>query len=323
MPLDPQIAQFLDEFAPALGFPPGARHDTQRAMTFLAGVRAQLNTPPATAAEPIHAVHDETAHDDATGSSVAVRVYRPSTDGGRPVIVYLHGGGWVSGGLEMNDGWCRRLAAATGAVVVSVDYRLAPEHPYPQALDDTMTALAWARANAARLGGDATRLAVCGTSAGGNLAAAACLLARDRGEPLPGLQVLLYPVLDEPRDSGSYVENASGYLLEREQMEWYWDCYLPQRTDEVPSYAAPGRAADLAGLPPAIVASAEYDPLRDEADRYAAALARAGVPVEHLPCTGMIHGFLSFLDAMPAAREHATRITTAVSEMTERHLAPA
>jgi acetyl esterase len=317
MPLDAQIAQFLAEFGPALEFPSEARTDPQRAAQFLADVRPRLNLAPV-APEPVFDVHDETPD-----RGRPVRIYRASPDAGRPVIVYLHGGGWVSGGLEMNDSWCRRLAVATQAVVVSVDYRLAPEHPYPDALDDTMAALDWTRANADRFGGDQARLAICGTSAGGNLAAAACLLSRDRGLPTPGLQILLYPVLDPPRDSASYRDNASGYLLTRDQMEWYWDCYLPGRAADVPSYAAPERAADLSGLPPALVASAEYDPLRDEADSYAAHLAAAGVAVDHLPCGGMIHGFLSFLEQMPAARAYAEQITDAVNRMVAEHLGPA
>jgi acetyl esterase len=314
MPLDPDIARFLEQNAPALAFPAGARADRQRGRRFLDDIRPRLNTPAAISAETVFSVHDETLE-----AGRAVRVYRSSRDERRPLIVYLHGGGWVSGGLEMNDGWARRLANATDSVVVSVDYRLAPEHPYPAALEDTMAALAWAHENADRLGGDVRQIAICGTSAGGNLAAGACLLARDRGDALPRLQILLYPVLDVPRDGGSYLHNASGYLLEREQMEWYWDCYLPGRAVHVPAYAAPARSAELAGLPPALVASAEFDPLRDEADGYAERLAEAGVPVEHLACTGMIHGFLSFLDLIPAARDAATRITSAVRVMTAEY----
>jgi acetyl esterase len=316
MPLDAQIAQFLQEYGEALAFPRGARHVPSRTDRYLADIRPRLNTPAAEPSEPVFEVHD-----DATDGGTAVRIYRPSPAEDHPVIVYLHGGGWVSGGLEMNDGWCRRLAVATRAAVVSVDYRLAPEHPYPAGLDDTMDALAWTRENARGFGADPARLAVSGTSAGGNFAAAACLVCRDRGLPMPRVQILLYPVLDVPRDNSSYLDNASGYLLEREQMEWYWDCYLPGRAREIPDYAAPGHAEQVDGLPPAVVASAEYDPLRDDADDYAARLRAAGIPVEHLRCTGMIHGFLSFLDVMPVARAHAERITSAVAAMLRTHAA--
>jgi acetyl esterase len=292
VPLDEHLARFVTEHGAALAFPAGGRTDAEIAGRFLAGIRPQLNTPSVAPAEHVMDVHDESVD-----GRLNVRVYRNDPGPGQNLVVYLHGGGWVSGGLEMNDPLCRRLALATGAVIVSVDYRLAPESPYPHALRDTVSAIEWARENAERLGGDAERLAVVGTSAGGNLIAGACLLMRDLELPLPRVQLLLYPVLDLPSDAGSYVENGTGYLLEREQMEWYWDCYLPHRQVRVPSYAAPVRATDLSGLPPAIVISAEYDPLRDA---YAARLAAAGVPVELVRCAGMIHGFLSFLNASPA-----------------------
>lgn len=310
MPLDANIEKFLDEFGAALAFPAGARSDPQRAERFLADVRPRLNTASPEAPEPVARVHDE-----ATDTGAGVRVYCGSAEPGHPILVYLHGGGWVSGGLEMNDGLCRRLATSTGAVVVSVDYRLAPESAYPAALSDTLEALRWTRQHAERLGGDAARLGVAGTSAGGNLAAAACLLSRDLGLELPRFQLLLYPVLDVPCDNRSYLDNARGYLLEREQMEWYWDCYLPRRSEKIPAYAAPSRCADLTGLPPAVVVSAEYDPLRDEAEDYAARLGAAGVPVELIRCDGMIHGFLSFLDAIPAAGTAADRIAGATMSM--------
>jgi acetyl esterase len=316
MPLDADIAGFLAGNATALAFPPGARTDPELARRYLDEVRPRLNTAP-TVVEPVFDVHDETVD-----GGPAARIYRSEPTPGHPVIVYLHGGGWVSGGLEMNDGWCRRMALATGAVLVSVEYRLAPESPYPAASDDAMAALAWAGEHAARLGGDPDRIAIAGTSAGGNLAAGVCLRARDLGVRAPGLQVLLYPVTDLPQDNRSYLDNAHGYLLERDQMEWYWDCYLPGRADvpdALPVYAAPGRAEDLAGLPPAVVVTAEYDPLRDEAETYAARLQESGVEVEHLRIDGMIHGFLSFLDVMPSAAAAAGRITDTVRAALETH----
>jgi acetyl esterase len=310
MPLDPHVRAFLAEHGARLAFPAGARTDRGRGDRFLAEVRPLLNPPAVAPAEPVEQVHDESTH-----CAGRVRVYRGSSEPGQAVITYLHGGGWVSGGLEMNDPLCRRLAALTGCVVVSVDYRLAPEHPYPAALGDTLNAILWTRQNAERLGGDPARVAIAGTSAGANIAAGACLLSRDIGlEPLQ-LQLLVYPVLDLPSDTPSYVRNGSGYLLEREQMEWYWDQYLPHRERQVPVYAAPGRAADLSGLPPAIVVSAEYDPLRDEAEAYATRLEAAGVATVSLRCAGMIHGFLSFLGLIPAADDAVRTIGDATAAM--------
>jgi acetyl esterase len=307
MPLDQHVGRFLVENGARLGFPAGARDDPQLAAQYLARVRPTLNAPSAAEPEPVSDVHDETMF-----GGTAVRVYRGSPEPGRPILVYLHGGGWVSGGLEMNDALCRRLAALLGCVIISVDYRLSPEFPYPAALGDTMAAIAWAREHGERLGGDPSDVSVAGTSAGGNLAAAAALLARDLGPAPLRMQLLLYPVLDVPTDTSSYVANAGGYLLEREQMEWYWDKYLPHRRANVPVYAAPARSDDLAGLPRAVVVAAEYDPLRDEAETYARRLQEAGVATELILCDGMIHGFLSFLGAIPAADTAAQRIARAV-----------
>jgi len=309
MPLDPDVRRLLDGSAAQLAFPAGARHDPDRATAFLAGLREKLNAPVVNPSEPIIAVHDERMD-----NGRAVRVYTGSAEPDRPVLIYLHGGGWACGGLEMNDVLCRRLATRTETVLVSVDYRLAPEHPYPAALIDTVEALGWARQHARRLGGDPAWVGIAGTSAGGNLAAAACLLARELGLDAPALQVLLYPVTDVPADNGSYVANGTGYLLSREQMEWYWDAYLPDRDRTVPAYAAPCRATDLSGLPPAVVVSAEYDPLRDEAENYAAALKQAGVPVTLLRCEGLIHGFLPYLGVVPAADTALERILEAISQ---------
>ncbi|MDT4949006.1 MAG: acetyl esterase [Pseudonocardiales bacterium] len=314
MPLDQHVRRFLGENGARLGFPAGARDDPHRAAQYLARVRPTLNTPPAAEPEPVTDVHDETVH-----GGTAVRAYRGSPEPGRPILVYLHGGGWVSGGLEMNDALCRRLAALIDCVIVSVDYRLAPECPYPAALGDTVAAIAWSREHGERLGGDPSNVSVAGTSAGGNLAAAASLLSRDLGLAPLRLQLLLYPVLDVPTDNSSYVANAGGYLLEREQMEWYWDKYLPQRGANVPVYAAPGRSDDLAGLPPAIVVAAEFDPLRDEAESYAGRLQDSGVPTELILCEGMIHGFLSFLGAIPAADRAVELIADAVRTLAVTH----
>ncbi|WP_251343379.1 alpha/beta hydrolase [Haloplanus halophilus] len=231
---------------------------------------------------------------------LSVRTYTPPGEGGeavgRPVLVYLHGGGWVRGDLDTHDGLCRLLAGAADCVVVSVDYRRAPEHPFPTPVRDAYAATAWASEHAGVAGGDPDRIVVGGDSAGGNLAAATTLLARERGGPEIAHQVLLYPVTDHAFDTASYAENASGYLLSRASMRWYWDRYLDDEVDGANPYASPLRAADLSGVPSATVITAGYDPLRDEGAAYADRLRQAGVAVTHENYPGMVHVFASFPD---------------------------
>jgi acetyl esterase len=245
---------------------------------------------------PVHSVEDR----DADG--VPVRVYRPSAAVNLPILVVFHGGGWVIGSAEQYDGIARWFANASGAVVVSVDYRLAPEHPYPAPLDDCFTALKWAAAHASEIGGDASRIAVGGDSAGGNLAAVCALLARDAGGPALALQALVYPVCDVDFETASYVANAEGYVLDRDQMQWFFDCYTTGQVDPADWHVSPLRAADLAGVAPAVVLTAEYDPLRDEGKAYADRLRAAGVAVEYRCFDGMIHSFFG-LAAFDAARD--------------------
>jgi len=226
-----------------------------------------------------------------------VRVYRPGLDGGpRPLLVYFHGGGWVTGGLELVDRPLRRLANATGAVLANVEYRLAPETPFPGAAEDAYASVVALHERAAELGADPERLAVAGDSAGGNLAAVAALMARDRGGPRIGSQILMYPVTAPAQGSpfASYRENADGYLLTRASMLYYWDTYLADPTDAADPYAAPLNGTDLSGLPPALILTAQYDPLRDEGEAYGRRLREAGVPVTAERYPGMIHGFFWF-----------------------------
>jgi acetyl esterase len=230
---------------------------------------------------------------------IPIRVYAPGP-GPRPLVVYFHGGGWVIGNLDVVDDPCRRLAAATGSVVVSVDYRLAPEHRYPAAFDDCYAATAWAAEHADELGGDPSRLAVAGDSAGGNLAAAVAIAARDRGGPELKAQLLIYPVIDFNFGTDSYRDNGDGYMLNKATMQWFWAHYLGAQDLGEDPYACPSRASDLAGLPPAYVATCEYDPLRDEAEAYARRLAEAGVPVTAKRFDGMLHGFLWTLGVIPS-----------------------
>lgn len=221
---------------------------------------------------------------------VRVRLYYPSRRAGLPLVVYLHGGGFVLCDLESHDDFCRELAHASGCGIASVEYRLAPEHRYPVPLEDCYAATRWLARNAAHLGFDASRIAVAGDSAGGTLATAVALLARDRRGPTLRHQLLLFPATDAACDSASMHEFASGYLLSARMMRWYWDCYLGgARADE--PLASPLRAADLAGLPPACIVTAEFDTLRDEGEQYADRLRAAGVAVTARRYLGVIHGF--------------------------------
>ena len=232
---------------------------------------------------------------DLSADGVPVRVYRPAgvPDATRlPALVFFHGGGWVIGDLETHDVLCRQLTAEAGITVVAVDYRLAPEHKFPASADDAWTATKWVAAHAGELGVDAAKLALGGDSAGGNLAAVVALQARDAGGPKIALQVLLYPVTDVGAETQSYRDLADGYLLTREGMRWFIAHYLAKPQDAEDWRASPARAKSLAGVAPALVITAGYDPLRDEGDAYAQKLRAAGVNVDHVTFGGMIHGFI-------------------------------
>jgi acetyl esterase len=232
---------------------------------------------------------------------IPLRIYTPEGTGPFPGIVYFHGGGWVIGTLDTHDGVCRQLAKRSGAVVVSVDYRLAPEHKFPAAPEDCYAATLWVAENAAKIGADARRLAVGGDSAGGNLAAVVSLMARDRAQPKIAFQLLIYPVTDYSYDTASYRENADGYLLTKDSMVWFWNHYLRSAGDGAQPYASPLRARDLKGLPPAMVVTTEFDPLRDEGEAYAERLRQAGVPVKLKRYDGLIHGFFMMTGFFPHA----------------------
>jgi acetyl esterase len=222
---------------------------------------------------------------------IPARLYRASATGVLPVLVFFHGGGWVVGDIESHDTVCRHLASRASCAVLSVDYRLAPEHKFPAAVEDCFAATAWVAGNAAALGVDAARLAVGGDSAGGNLAAVVSLLARDRDAPRIIQQLLIYPATDAAMRHDSIGRFAEGYVLTRATMRWFYDQYLRAPEDAADWQASPLAAPDLKGLPPAYVLTAGYDPLCDEGDAYAACLAAAGVAVTHRTFPGQVHGF--------------------------------
>jgi cation diffusion facilitator CzcD-associated flavoprotein CzcO/acetyl esterase/lipase len=241
------------------------------------------------------------------------RLYRPATPGPHPVVVYFHGGGWVLGSHDSDDPMCRDLCVRSNAIFVSVDYRHSPEARFPAAADDAFAATQWVAAHAESLGGIPGSLAVAGWSAGGNLAAVVCQLARDAAGPAISGQLLLTPVTDSDLDRGSYVENADGFVLTAALMRWFWDHYA-DAADRSDPKASPLRATSLAGLPPAVVVTCEFDPLRDEGNAYAAALAAAGVPVRHIQCHGHVHTSIPAVDLMlsgaPVRAQMATGLRT-------------
>jgi acetyl esterase len=238
---------------------------------------------------------------------IPVRIYRPTADTPLPVVVYFHGGGFVIGDIATHDTTCQRLAAGVPALVVSVDYRLAPEHRFPAAVEDCAAATAWASAHAPEFGGDPSRLAVAGDSAGGNLAAVIARRARDAGGPNIAFQLLVYPGTDMTCSLPSHTENGTGYLLDSDTMTWFLDNYLADADPRHPD-ASPLFADDLSGLPPAFVLTAEFDPLRDEGEAYAERLRAAGVAVTTSRYDGMIHGFYG-LDSIFDAANKATAET--------------
>lgn len=299
MTLDPQIAGLLETLDS--GFPPV--HEMTGAQA-RAAIRARFIANPEP--EPVSEVVDH--HVDVTGGSITVRVYRPESTEPLPILVYAHGGGFVFCDLDSHDGLCRNLANLIPAVVVSVDYRLAPEYRWPTAAEDVFAVTRWAAAHSAELGGDAGRMAVGGDSAGGNLAAVTALMARDRGGPAIAAQLLLYPVIAADFDTVSYQLFGRGYYNPRTALEWYWDQYVPAVEDRHHPNVSPLQS-DLTGLPAAVIVVAGHDPLRDEGIAYADALTAAGVPTTRCVYDGGIHGFMTMpmLDLAHRARRDASR----------------
>lgn len=294
MPLHPQVKTML-EAGKAAGIPPLRQLSIQQA-------RDNMNAnakPDGPSVGTIHARRIDGPH-----GSINLRVYTPRGGGPHPVLVYFHGGGFVLGSLDTHDNGCRHLCVGAGCVVVSVDYRLAPEHKFPAAPDDCYTALQWVQANASLINVDGNRIVVGGDSAGGNLAAAVALRARDENGPALRGQLLIYPVADHyAPGTPSYIANGNDYGLTRDSMIWFWDHYLASPDDANHPYASPLRAKSLAGLPPAWVITAEYDPLLDEGERYAQALKAAAVPTEYQCFDGMQHGFFGWVGVLDRSRE--------------------
>ena len=228
------------------------------------------------------------------GGGLAVRVYRPLAQAeGAPLMVFFHGGGWMLASLRSYDTPCRRLAAKAGCVVVSVGYRLAPEHRFPAAVEDAWDACVWSAAHAGALGASPDRLVLCGDSAGGNLAAVVAQMCLDGASLRPALQVLIYPSTDMTRHWPSFERNARGYMLTTAALRLFFDAYVPDPADRHDPRASPMCRADVRGLAPALIVSAEFDPLVDENAAYAAKLAQAGVPVRHETFAGMLHPFFT------------------------------
>jgi acetyl esterase len=297
--LDPQVVAYLERLeaggAPPVGEVPAA--ELRRAFAAAAG---DVFGP----VEPVASVEDRE-----TGDGIGVRIYRPvATEALSPALVYFHGGGWVNGSPATHDGIVRALARHSGRAAVSVDYRLAPEHPFPAGLDDAWSATRWVAQAAGDLGIDTERIAVAGDSSGGTLAAVVAHRARDTGLRLDA-QALICPVLDCGFDTLSYQRFATGYGVTRDAMRWYWAQYLGDADGANPE-VSPLRAEDLTGLPPAVLLVAGCDPLRDEGLAYAKALGAAGVEVTLLPYEGMIHNFVRLAASIDRAAEALADVAT-------------
>ena len=302
MPLHPQVAAFLEQLArqktPSLDALP--IEVSRRAVLIGAG------------SEPLPASMERIENRTITrpdGSELAIRIYIPKGNAPFGVCLYFHGGGWVLNSVDTHDGLVRQLAITSGCVFVNVEYRLAPEFKYPAAADDAYLAVQWVYEHAHELGCDPNRLAVSGDSAGGNLAAVACLMARDRNGPPIRFQALIYPITDCDFQRPSYQSNAEGYFLTRNEMIWFWNHYVSHPDQMLEAYASPIRATSHANLPPALVLTTELDPLRDEGEAYAKTLSDAGVRTIAHHYDGMIHAFMRRYQQFDTAYEAIRKVS--------------
>jgi len=307
MPLDPLIEKLLEELKAAGAKPPW---DTTLEEIRAAQLkRLAWSGPPA----PVRQCDDFSIPGPAGPIPVRIYGHEPAA----PVLIWFHGGGFVAGSIEAQDPVYRLLALRSGCTLLAVDYRLAPEHPFPAAVEDACAVLSWVTTHGRERGLDPARVAIGGDSAGANLATVAARRARDRGAVVPRFQALVYPVTDATMSRESYNTFAEGYMLTRRHMEWYYAQYLPPGTDPRNPDVSPLFAPSLAGLPPALVLTAEYDPLRDEGEVYAARLRDAGVDVSLTRCAGLIHGFFSMGGIVPAAYRAVCDVARAVREVFE------
>lgn len=308
MPLHPQAAEFLRQYYASN---PMSRDELSPAV-----VRRQLLATAVIPPDcPVPARSEDRILHGRSGD-FRIRIHAPHGTAPFGCCVYFHGGGWVLGSIETHDDLVRRLVELSGCVFISVDYPLAPEHKFPAAIEDSYLAVQWVTGHAAELGIDPRRVAVAGDSAGANIAAALCLMTRDRQGPRIAHQLLIYPIIDCDFERTSYRDNADGYFLCRRDMQWFWNHYVASPEQMTEPYASPLRAATLAGLPPAYVLTAEFDPLCDEGLAYATAMEQAGVPTTLRQFPGMIHGFVKrwdeFDDARTATREIGAHLRRAI-----------
>ncbi len=307
MPLDPQIETLLERVNEARPISAGTLEEGRAALR-------TLNLLAASVLPQVEVLSMEEATVTGAEGERPVRIYRPGGEGPHPTLLFIHGGGFVVGDLEAYDAQARTLCARVGAVVVSLDYRLAPEHPFPAGAEDALAAMGWVAENVLELGGDPDRIVVGGDSAGGNLSAVVAQAWRGRTGPGLAAQLLLYPATDMVSERPSHEENGEGLLLTRADMEWFHGHYLTEEQRSDPR-ASPGLVEDLSGLPPALVYTAEYDPLRDDGDAYAEALSAAGVQVVHRRFDGLVHGFFALGPLSAAAAAAVDQVCADLREL--------
>jgi acetyl esterase len=308
MPLHPQVAEFLAEIAAAAA--PGVNEVS------VLQARAEMEELASLQGDPAEVASVRDILVPGAAGELPVRVYDPDPGVPLPLLVYLHGGGWVGGSIEVVDRPCRALARAARCVVATIGFRCSPETKFPGPLEDSYAATAWLAGDAEEIGADGRHLVVAGDSGGGNLAACVALMARDRGRPQVDHQILIYPAIAPPweTDFDSFRENAEGYFMSSAEVGWYWNHYLTRPEEGRNPYAAPCFAEDLSGLAPALVVTAEFDPLRDEGLDYAERLRAAGVEVESRQYMGAIHGFFW----MGGIIDHCKELTAEIAERLDR-----